>query len=102
MTQESPRELAAAIGILAFDAELACARRRQQKRRRRHRSPDAAKPAPARASQIEHAEVQARVGLDADLVLPGVGPGRDQERLLTGVPAAVGCTSARCVSMRGL
>jgi hypothetical protein len=82
MTQESPRELAAAFGILAVHAELAVARRRQQKRRRRHRGPDAAEPATARAPQIEHAEVQTRMCFDADLTLPGGEPGRDQERLL--------------------
>jgi hypothetical protein len=83
MTQESPRELDAAIGILAFHTQLAGARRRQQKRRRRHRGPDAAEPAPELAPQIEHAEVQTRVGLDADRALRGGEPGRDQERLLS-------------------
>jgi hypothetical protein len=102
MAQESPRELAAAIRILAFHAELAGARRRQQKRRRRHRGPDAAEPAPELAPQIEHAEVQTRMGLDADLALPGVERGRVQERLLTGGPAAVDCMNARRVRMRGL
>ncbi|HET9361743.1 MAG TPA: hypothetical protein VFO58_18450 [Vicinamibacterales bacterium] len=42
------------------------------------------------------------MGLDADRALPGGEPGRDQERLLTGVPAAVDCMNARRVSMRGL
>ena len=64
--EEQAREFAGAFGVFAVRRERVGARRRHEECRSCRGRANAAEPAPARASQIEHAEVQSRRSLDED------------------------------------
>jgi hypothetical protein len=63
---EQAREFTGSFGIRAARSQMVGARRRNEQCGRRRRRTNPAEPAPQRASQIEHAEVQSRRRLDED------------------------------------
>src|SRR5688572_26177780 len=79
------RERGSTMRIVSFDREHIRARGRQQERRCRSRRANAPEPSSRRSPQIEYAEVEACIGLDADCAL-AFGIVRTQEALLTSLP----------------
>jgi hypothetical protein len=67
--QKAARENRRPIGVLAFDGQSVRERRRHHQGRRWRRRANAAKPAPQRPAEIEHAKMEARRGLDEDSVI---------------------------------
>ena len=67
--EEQAGELAGALGVFPIAHERIGGRSRHEERRPRRGGANAAEPSPARASQIEDAEVQARRSLDEDRLL---------------------------------
>jgi hypothetical protein len=63
---EQAREFTGPFGVLAARRKMVGAGRGHEQCRRRRRRADAAEPAPQRASQIEHTEVQSRRRFDED------------------------------------
>src|SRR5688572_19395629 len=71
MAQETPGKLPCPDGFVALNLQGVCRAGRHQCRGGRSRRPDAAKPAPTVAAQIEDARMQTRECLDEDLVACG-------------------------------